>query len=343
MQTRKHSLEDPPVTPSSSALSNLDVSSIIEPSMLHLPTPESYSSSVSSPTASHYSPPAKKQRTRRNAKTEEEKAERAEERALRNRKAAQDSRDRRKRQHEVLEKENLRLHKENETLKQRLDILEGRIIGMEGSQVMDGNSEVTDGEVGSDFVQTHYPAVVMSYDLLCHTISLPSPPRKPRTSLPSISLRSSRRPIMPTFSSNVSQTSTSFSMASPRKFYSTNLCNFPISQRVTYSSWIMQSGKLLFESRATFDSLNTGSLEIGAKMKMEASFGRVSLSDKGAIAIRGDLYRFALEFLSLGLLVGNEGGCTGDGIINRWNTLIVDIILLIHVLEFKPHSPSFSS
>jgi hypothetical protein len=36
----------------------------------------------------------------------------------------------------------------------------------------------------------------------------------------------------------------------------------------------------------TFDSLKTGSPEIGAEMKMVASFGHVSVSDKGAVAIR---------------------------------------------------------
>ena len=330
MQTRKHSLEDPPVTPSSE-LSNIDASAIIEPSMLHLPTPESYTS-VSSPTTSNYSPPTKKQRTRRNAKTDEEKAARAEERALRNRKAAQDSRDRRKRQHEILEIENQRLQKENEMLKQRLDMLEGRITSMEGSQV-DVNGGVEDREFGSDFVQTHCPAVVMSYDQPCHTISLPSP-MTPRTSLPSILLHSSRHPIMPTLSSNASKKiSTSISMVSHKTSYSTNLCNFPIPQQVTYSSRITLSEKLLFESCATLDSLNTGSLENGAEIKIEASFGNVFVSDKGIVAMCGDVDRFGLVFLRLvGLPGDNEDGCAGEGTIYRWNTLMVNITSLIYVL-----------
>jgi hypothetical protein len=325
MQTRKHSLEDPPVTPSSE-LSNIDATSIIEPSMLHLPTPESYTS-VSSPTNSSYSPPTKKQRTRRNAKTDEEKAARAEERALRNRKAAQDSRDRRKRQHEILEIENQRLQKENDMLKQRLDMLEGRITSMEGSQV-DVKGGVKDEEVGSDFVQTHCPAVVMSYDQPCHTISLPSPMIPRKTSLPSISPRSFRRPIMPTLSSNASKkisTRISISMVSHKTSYSMNLCNFPIPQQVTYSSRITLSEKLLSESCATFDSLNTGSLENGAEIKMEASFGNVFVSDKNAVAVCGDVDRFGL----VGLPGDNEDGCAGDGYIYRWNALIVHITSLI--------------
>jgi hypothetical protein len=308
MQTRKHGLEDPPVTPSSE-LSNTDSSAIIEPSMLHLPTPESYTS-VSSPTISSDSPPPKKQRTRRNAKTDEEKAARAEERALRNRKAAQDSRDRRKRQHEILEIENERLQKENDMLKQRLDMLEGRITSMEGSQV-------EDEEVGSDFVQTHCPAVVMSYDQPCHTISLPS-----------ISPRSSQRPMMSTLHSNTSKkisTPISISMVSHKTFYLTNLCNFPKPRQVTCSLRITLSEKLLFESYATFDSLNTGSLENGAEIKMEASFGSLFVSDKGAVAVCGDADRFGL----VGFTGDNEDGCAGDGIIYRWNTLIVHITSLI--------------
>jgi hypothetical protein len=326
MQTRKHALEDPPVTPSSE-LSNLGSPALIEPSMLHLPTPESYTS-VSSPTTSSHSPPPKKQRTRRNAKTDEEKAARAEERALRNRKAAQDSRDRRKRQHEILEIENQRLQKENDMLKQRLDMLEGRITSMEGSQV-DMNDGV-DEEVGSDFVQTHYPAVVMSYDQPCHTISLPS-----------ISPRSSQRPMMPSLRSNTSKkisTHLSISMVSHKTSYSTNLCNFPRPRQVTYSPRITMWEKLLFESYATFDSLNTGSLENGAEIKTEAFFGNVFVSDKAAVTMGGDVDRFGLVFMSLrlvGLLGDNEDGCAGDGIIYRWNTLIVHITSLICPFDFK--------
>jgi Basic region leucine zipper len=315
MQTRKRSFEETPATPSSE-IDFADVASI-EPSMLHLPTPESYTSSVSSPSVSECSRPQKKQRTRRNAKTEEEKTARAEERAVRNRKAAQESRDRRKRQYDLLEVENTQLRKENELLKQRLDALEGRITTMEVSGEMEGK-DIGEAEVGSDFVQTHYPAVVMSYDQQCHTISLPPPTVPRRTSPNSISRRSYLRPTFPDINTH-KRKSTGYSTVSTTMFNLKNLCSFPICRQVTFPSRIMELEKLASKSCATSESLNTGSLDFGAEMKMEFFFGDVFLFSEGAVFTGGNAYWFELAFVRLvELLADNEEDWAEFDSIYRW-------------------------
>jgi hypothetical protein len=333
MQTRKRSFEEIPATPPSET-DVADVASI-EPSMLHLPTPESYASSVSSPSVSECSPPQKKQRTRRNAKTEEEKATRAEERAVRNRKAAQESRDRRKRQYEILESENAQLRQENELLKKRLDALEGRITTMEVLDGMEGK-ETGEVEVGSDFVQTHYPAVVMSYDQQCHTISLPPPPSPRRTFPNSISRRFYLHPTFPDINIH-KRKSTGYSTVSRTIFNLKNLCSFPMCRRVTFPSRIMKLERLASKSCATFESLNTGSLDFGAEMKMFFIFGDVFVIDEGAVFTSGNAYWFELAFVRfVGLLADNEEDWAGFDSIYRRKYSGCNIKVII--LPSKVHS-----
>src|ERR1700685_432091 len=132
MQTRKRSLEE--VFPS-----NFDVlltSTLVEPSMLHLPTPESCSSAPSTPpgtkdSADSDGPAFKKQRKRNKPKSDVDLKSREDERAARNRRAAQESRDRKRQLYETLEADNERLRRENQSLKERLASLEGRMEKLE--------------------------------------------------------------------------------------------------------------------------------------------------------------------------------------------------------------------
>jgi len=89
------------------------------------PCPSSPASSISS----CVEPAAK--RTKRKARTEEEKEARQHERVMRNRRAAQESRDRKKRQFEALEEENRLLQEERDQLKQRIGTLELRLTRFE--------------------------------------------------------------------------------------------------------------------------------------------------------------------------------------------------------------------
>jgi len=182
MHTRKRSLEEaaksPPPTPptNASAFSFNENNSVIEPSMLRLLTPESTASPPSTPGTCQdldqvdEERPKKKQRSRRNAKTEEEKKARAEERALRNRRAAQESRDRKRQLFEALEKDNERLRMENLLLKEKLASLECRVTIMESTDsVVSGGDMIppVKEEVGekNEIAQAHYPAVSSDFVL----------------------------------------------------------------------------------------------------------------------------------------------------------------------------------
>lgn len=101
---------------------------LVSPSQLILsdivvkrPCPSSPASSMSSSVE-----PAPK-KTKRKARTDEEKEARANERIMRNRRAAQESRDRKKRQFEALEEENQHLQEERDQLKKRIETLELRL------------------------------------------------------------------------------------------------------------------------------------------------------------------------------------------------------------------------
>ena len=90
------------------------------------------SSPAESSMSSSVEPTPKK--TKRKARTEEEKEARANERIMRNRRAAQESRDRKKRQFEALEEENRHLQEERDQLKERIDRLELRLQQLESDQ-----------------------------------------------------------------------------------------------------------------------------------------------------------------------------------------------------------------
>jgi len=114
-------------------------------------------------------------RTKRKAKTEEEKEARAYERTMRNRRAAQESRDRRKRQFEALEQENRRLQEENLRMKERIEQLEKQqqqfalLVDQTHPSPTDTSLErVVKLESYSPqlFESTFHPAV-MEYDLQC--------------------------------------------------------------------------------------------------------------------------------------------------------------------------------
>jgi hypothetical protein len=315
MQTRKRAMQEftfsfPP-TPGLETQTSTSPQppTMVQPSMLHLLTPES---SVSSepPTPSYLDSletdqPKKKQRTRRNAKTEEEKIVRAEERAVRNRRAAQESRDRKKKLYDVLEQENERLLAENQHLRERMQRLEERFAGIEDMEVKEVKEvkeevEEVEGDGEDELARTH-PAVVLSLDQQCRASSL-SPTSK-ISSHNSISTSFRRNPVRryPSPSTSRSNNLTSNTTKTTKRtkrtppntsMYSrisspTTSTHSPECQKI-FSPQMTSSTEFLFDSCATFDSLNIGSLDRGAEMTTEASFGEVSLADESFLLTSAD-------------------------------------------------------
>lgn len=270
MHTRKRSIDQAS-----------EAASVVEPSQLLLLTPQSQASPSPVPSTPQPSSSHKKQRTRRNAKTEEEKQARADERALRNRRAAQESRDRRKKQLEQLETDNERLRAENDSLRNRLEILESQVNGMAQELEQDPKREV------EEIVPTHYPAVVMSLDPQCQTISSPplrqmptTPPSSTSTS--TLSLRSKRSHNQMLNQSNPSNSQT----------ICLSLTNLPFCLR----QWMISSLRIscptaCIDFCATFESLNTGSLDIGAGLKCNSVSGCESVSDGYSVEMDGVVFR----------------------------------------------------
>jgi len=316
MQTRKRAMQEftfsfPP-TPGLETQTSTSPQppTMVQPSMLHLLTPES--SVPSEPSTPSYlnsletDPPKKKQRTRRNAKTEEEKLARAEERAVRNRRAAQESRDRKKKLYDVLEQENERLLAENQHLRERMQRLEERFAGIEDMEVKDVKEEVEQVEGGgeNELARTH-PAVVLSLDQQCRASSSVSPPSQissyntistsfRRNSIPRLPFTTTPRSNnLTTKTSNTTKATKRTKRTPPNtSMYSrtsspTTSTRSPECQK-TFSPQMTSSMELLFDSCATFDSLNTGSLDRGAEMTSEASFGEVSMADESFLLTGAD-------------------------------------------------------
>jgi hypothetical protein len=254
-------------------------------------------------------PPQKKQRTRRNAKTDEEKQARSEERAQRNRRAAQESRDRKKKQLEHLEKDNERLRQENDLLMSRMELLESRMKRLEQHGL--GQEEVKQ-EV-DEIVQAHYPAVVMSLGQQCQTISSPPPRQTQRLSQ---KLHSSTSILTRSLLSNQAcrRMCSRLKQKQSQRLQTTllpltNLCSFLQHQ------WMISSLRISYlnvctNSCATFDSLNTGSLEIGAEkgkslLACESEFGGLFM----VMVMSEIVSRFlSMEIYYMGLL----GSWAGD-------------------------------
>jgi bZIP transcription factor len=331
MQTRKRAMQEFtfsfPTTPGLEIQTSASPQppTMVQPSMLHLPTPESFVSSEPS-TPSYLDPldteqPKKKQRTRRNAKTEEEKVARAEERAVRNRRAAQESRDRKKKLYDVLELENERLRAENKHLRERMQRLEERFAGVEDMEVKEVKLEVEGGE-GDELARTH-PAVVLSLDQQCRA-GLVSPPsqisscnristsfcRNPSPRYPSLSTPLSTSPTTKTF--NTTKTSNTTKMTPPntptytRNSSPTTSTRSPECQK-TFSPQMESLTDLLFDSCATFDSLNMGSLDRGAEMTTEASLGEVSMADESFLLTGADAGNLVSDYTCYGIGNGLEG------------------------------------
>jgi hypothetical protein len=264
-------------------------------------------------------PSCKKQRTRRNAKTEQEKQTRADERALRNRRAAQESRDRRKKQLEHLEGDNEQLRTENESLRKRLELLESRVNGMAQELVQEVKPEV------DEIVPTHYPAVVMSLDQQCQTISSspllqtqPSSQKRPSsTSILKLSLRSNRLYSQMLNKLNLSNSQT---ICPPL----TNLRNFLLLQWMI-SSLRISCPSACIDSCATFESLNTGSLDIGAALKSNSFSGYESVSDDYSVGMDGVVFR--LWFMGL---IEVQDSCASLG-----SMLIYGNVISVQLLHFE--------
>jgi len=254
----------------------------------------------------HPQPPQKKQRTRRNAKTDEEKQARSEERAKRNRRAAQESRDRKKKQLEHLEKDNERLRQENDLLMSRMELLESRMKRLEQHGL--GQEEVKQ-EV-DEIVQAHYPAVVMSLGQQCQTISSPPPRQTQRLSQ---KLHSSTSILTRSLLSNQAcrRMCSRLKQKQSQRLQTTllpltNLCSFLQHQ------WMISSLRISYlnvctNSCATFDSLNTGSLENGAEkgktlLAYESEFGGLFMVMNGIVS----------RFLSMEIYMGLLGTWAGD-------------------------------
>ena len=376
MKTRKRSHESSasPASPLlhdvTSAIQNIQDS---DPLFSNFPTPESYSSLASSPAAfidtkdltlDSDEPRKKKVRTRKNAKTEEEKAARAEERALRNRRAAQESRDRKKHQFDLLQCDNERLRQENKLLKEKLDMLEQKFNGIIKGKTEEVSSDVVETvndqkeiktEVGAeneeeskeDITQTHYPAAVMSYDQQCQvillSISLSSPPILSSPTLSSTSQLSSPTTTLKTSTSfsHLPHHSISNSMNNKSQptlqMYSTNTCYSlpsPLTKELLKDlNWASQRIPG-FEVCATFDGLNDFgcSLDRGAKFfcwgSSRARFDLVAISFVGE---KGEFVCDVNSEVSFGLR--NGGINTGK---------MVGLEVYSNGMEWSTHALSFS-
>lgn len=293
MHTRKRSIDQASET-----------ASVVEPQLLLL-TPQSQASP--SPVPSTPQPPShKKQRTRRNAKTEEEKQARADERALRNRRAAQESRDRKKKQLDQLESDNERLRTQNESLRKRLELLELQVNGIAQELERDVKLEV------EEIVPTHYPAAVMSLDQQCQTISSP--------------------PLRQTLQRRPTSTSTSTSTLSlPSKRLYSQMLNKPNLSKLQamcpplttphflLRQWMISSLRIscpsaCFDSCATFESLNTGSLDIGAGLKRNSFPGYEPVSDGYSVELVGVVFcLWVMEIIKVHQSCVSLGSMSIDG------------------------------
>jgi len=199
--------------------------------------------------------------------------------------------------YDVLEQENERLLAENQHLRERMQRLEERFAGMEDMEVKEVKEEVEEVEGGGEdgLARTH-PAVVLSLDQQCRASSV-SPPSQ-ISSYNTISTSFRRNPVhrypfpttprsnnLTTKTSNTNKTTKRNKTTPPNtSIYSRNSSpttstRSPECQK-TFSPQMTSLTELLFDSRATFDSLNTGSLDRGAEMTTEASFGEVSMTDE---------------------------------------------------------------
>jgi hypothetical protein len=138
-----------------------------------------------------------------------------------------------------------------------------------------------------EIVPTHYPAVVMSLDPQCQTISSPplrqmptTPPSSTSTS--TLSLRSKRSHNQMLNQSNPSNSQT----------ICLSLTNLPFCLR----QWMISSLRIscptaCIDFCATFESLNTGSLDIGAGLKCNSVSGCESVSDGYSVEMDGVVFR----------------------------------------------------
>ena len=259
MQTRKRSLRE---VSSGDADVRLPPT-LVEPSKLHLPTPERcISSAPSTPAGTQHSdhsegPSVKRQRKRNTAKTPADIKAREDERAARNRRAAQESRERKRQLFESLESDNERLRQENQALKERLASLEACMEKLESQEA------VVEEVKEEDPAQTHCPAVVMSRDQQCQAES-------PRSFQPTT--------LFTTPSTSFHCSLNLASSISPFRHIKTTFNFYSIPYRISIRPNLTttstfprrprsQPFPLAYLSRvcATLDSLNSGSLESGAK------------------------------------------------------------------------------
>ena len=157
-----------------------------------------------------------------------------------------------------------------------------------------------------EIVQAHYPAVVMSSGQQCQTISSP-PPRQTRQ--PSQKLLSSTLTSRPSLLSNQTckQTSSPLERKQPQIFlHSTNSCNFLQSQWMTLFSR-NSCLNACTDSCATFESLNTGSLEIGAERKRLSFWWYESVFCGLSVVMKAILFGLLRMELLMGLLESRAG------------------------------------
>ena len=325
MQTRKRSLEE------STAISTFseEPSATVEPSLLQFPTPPASTSSVpSTPTPSSDSSqtddrPMKKQRGRRNARTEEEKKARAEERALRNRRAAQESRDRKKKQFELMENENRGLLEENKLLKEKLAALEGKLSALEqleSEELVEKSEEEQVLEVTNDFATTHYPAEVMFHDLQCQAISQFRPLLSRISISPPFSITPS---ILSSREKKILNSCSPIPIRRRKAVASLTSLSTLIIQRTSSSPQSTTLQQLSSEFRATLDGLNTGSPDCGAEMMMCTIGGRDAMVDERFHSNILSVHPFCSELqLIVSANLGTDGNRTYSNLIYNENFLL---------------------
>ena len=287
MQTRKRSLED---------VSSRDADvplplTLVEPSMLHISTPERCTSSAAStPARTRHTddaedPPVKKPRKRSKAKTPDEIKACEDERAARNRRAAQESRERKRQLFESLESENEQLRQENRALKEQLATLEAWMEKFESQEAV--VEEVKD----ENPAKTHCPAVVMSRDQQCQARSLRTFPPTPFLPIPSIFFHSSLNPESSISQLHQVKTTSNFSsIRSQISIIQSNSMTTSTFLRRPHS----QPCPLAYLSRpcATLDSLNSSSLDSGVKFWTSSKAMRAC-----------DLGHFGSWYVAVGLVI----------------------------------------
>lgn len=276
------------------------------PYPFHVSTPESLISSTHSPSAEDHTPytrlpsKSKKQRTRRNARTEEEKRLRAEERAERNRLAAQESRNKKRKQFEDLEWDNKRLRLENRLLEEKLETIEYRLESVKDLEV-EWMKQWDKAEEGGGF-ETHYPAVVMSCDRQCQTNSSSLQlPEKPFLRSPTMSrinfwlikvLAISSIKWNPIKTTSIGYSTTDHRLPLLRNYYRTSM------RKITFLTQMRYLETLLSDARATFDGLNICSLDKGAEIKMQVSLKTMlRLDSRGFREVHYILFEFELDLV----------------------------------------------